>query len=109
MPDDALRFDGLPGADLILRGLGDLAACKESEEAFLVRIASPKLQRCGVPVQVTSQQALEADHALYFLLAQEHGNEAHGRYNALLRELVSFERALEQRMSRAARVTADAA
>ena len=109
MPDDTPSFDGLPGADLIIKGLRDLAARKESAASFLVRIASPKLRRCGVAVQVTSQEALEADHALYFLLAQEHGNEAHGRYNALLRELVSFERALEQRVSRAARVTAAAA
>lgn len=109
MPDDAPSFDGLPGADLIVKGLGDLAARKESEASFLVRIASPKLRRCGVPVEVTSQEAFEADHALYFLLAEEHGNDAHGRYNALLRELVSFERALEQRVSRAARLTVAAA
>jgi hypothetical protein len=34
------------------------------------------------------------------LLGREHGNEAHSRYNALLRELVSFERALEARHRR---------
>jgi hypothetical protein len=37
---------------------------------------------------------------LYALLGHEHGKEAHSRYNALLRELVSFERALEARYRR---------
>ena len=106
MPAETPSFDGLPGAHLILQGLQDLATRTESEAAFLVRIGSPKLQRCGVPMQVSSTEALEADHGLYHLLAQAHGNEAHGRYNALLRELVSFERALEQRVSRAARLAA---
>lgn len=31
---------------------------------------------------------------LYRLLATEHGNGAHSRYNALIRSLVSFERAV---------------
>jgi hypothetical protein len=32
---------------------------------------------------------------LYELLAETEGNAAHGRYNALIRRLVSFERAAE--------------
>jgi hypothetical protein len=48
-------------------------------------------------VAVSHGDALEADHRLYALLGREHGNDAHRRYNALLRELVSFERALVAR------------
>lgn len=51
-------------------------------------------------VDVLESEALNADHQLYALLGREHGNEAHNRYNALLRELVSFERALEARHRR---------
>lgn len=108
MLETAPSFDGLPGAALIVQGLQDLAARTVSEALFLVRIASPRLRRCGVPVQVSSEEALAADHELYLLLARKHGNEAHSRYNALLRELVSFERALEQQVARAARQAATA-
>jgi hypothetical protein len=104
MPPELLNFDDLPGAHLIREGLDDLAVSRQSTAAFLVQIGSPKLNRCGVPVEVTAEDALGADHGLYQWLARDHGNEAHGRYNALLRELVSFERALEQRVSRTARL-----
>ena len=104
MSFDLDSFGDLPGAHLIREGLGDLASRRKSTAAFLVQIGSPKLNRCGVSVEVTPEDALAADHALYQMLAHDHGTEAHGRYNALLRELVSFERALEQRVARAARL-----
>ena len=42
---------------------------------------------------------VDADRKLYFLLGKEFGNDAHARYNSFLRELISFERALERRVS----------
>jgi hypothetical protein len=42
---------------------------------------------------------LTAEHDLYALLGQEEG-DPYSRYNALLRELVSFERALDHDFSR---------
>jgi hypothetical protein len=90
----------LPAADLIRQGLADLAGRRESAAAYLVQIGSPKLRRCGIEVPVSDEDALEADHRLYALLGREHGNDAHRRYNALLRELVSFERALVSRHGR---------
>lgn len=95
-------LNDLPAADLIRAGLADLADRRESVAAYLVQIGSPKLRRCGVEVPVSDADALEADHRLYGLLGREHGNDAHRRYNALLRELVSFERALEARHGRLA-------
>jgi hypothetical protein len=35
------------------------------------------------------------EHRLYELLAADDSDAAHSRYNALIRQLVSFERALE--------------
>jgi hypothetical protein len=35
------------------------------------------------------------EHALYEALQREDSDSAHSRYNALIRRLVSFERALE--------------
>jgi len=95
-----MRIDDLPGHELVEEGLRDLSEGRESAAAFLARIGSRKLSRCGVDVPVSEADALEADHRLYALLSREHGKSAHGRYNALLRELVSFERALEARHRR---------
>jgi uncharacterized Zn-binding protein involved in type VI secretion len=93
-------LDGLPANHLIRQGLDDLAHHRASVEACLVKIGSPKLRRCGVAIAASDEETLNADHELYALLSREHGNDAHRRYNALLRELVSFERALEARHRR---------
>ena len=90
----------LPGSELIQQGLADLASGIESKESQLVQIGSPRITACGVAVPVDPSRALDADRRLYDLLGLEHGNEAHSRYNALIRQLVSFERALEQRVSK---------
>lgn len=83
-------FDSLPGANLVRRGLDDLRAERETAEALLVSIGSPRLHALGfeVPAPIASPE-----HKLYLLLAHEHGNGAHSAYNALIRRLVSFERA----------------
>lgn len=95
-----MNLDDLPAHDLIRQGLDDLAHRRESVASCLVKIASRRMRRCGLPVNVADDEALNADHELYALLGREHGSEAHARYNALLRELVSFERALEARHRR---------
>lgn len=97
-------LDGLPAHDLIRQGLDDLAHRRESVASCLVKIASQRMRRCGMAVSVSDDDALNADHQLYAMLGREHGDEAHRRYNALLRELVSFEQALEARHRRS-RVT----
>jgi hypothetical protein len=93
-------LDDLPANDLIREGLEDLSEGRRTIASLLVKIASPKLGRCGIVVPVSEEAALNADHELYELLGREHGREAHARYNALLRELVSFERSLEARHRR---------
>ncbi len=95
-------FDDLPAGPLIRQGLDDLANCRESVASCLVKIASSRLRRCGGEVAVPDEDALNSDRQLYALLGREHGDAAHSRYNALLRELVSFERALEARHRRQA-------
>lgn len=82
----------LPGADLVADGLADLARGTESIEALLVSIGAPRLHGLGVAV---SGALPGAERRLYDLLASQDSNSAHSRYNALIRRLVSFERALE--------------
>jgi hypothetical protein len=95
-----IDLDELPAAEMIRGGLADLTGRRESVASYLVQIGSLNMRRCGVEVPVSDEDALEADHRLYALLSREHGNDAHRRYNALLRELVSFERALVSRHAR---------
>lgn len=80
----------LPGADLVAEGLRDLAARRESIPALLVSIASPRLRLIGwqLPFILT-----HPEERLYERLAAEFGDGAHSRYNALIRRMVSFQRA----------------
>jgi hypothetical protein len=80
----------VPGGDLVRQGLDDLRAGAETEAALLVSIGAPRLRRLGFDVQSPFSGP---EHRLYLLLARSAGDAAHSRYNALLRRLVSFERA----------------
>jgi hypothetical protein len=87
-----VEFSHLPGGDLVATGLLDLAASRETVEALLVSIATPRLRDLGVAVAAPLP---DAEHRLYERLAEEDPDSAHSRYNALLRRLTSFESALE--------------
>lgn len=100
LPDDLLA--SLPGEELIRPGLADFTAGRLTIPACLVSIGLPRLQRAGLLPQVARPPALEAELTLYRLLRQEGGN-AYARYNALIRRLVSFERALDRRRGRESR------
>ena len=83
-------LDTLPGADLVKQGAEDLDAGHESAEALLVSIGAPRLRSVGIEL---SSPIPSPEHKLYLLLARDKGDAAHSAYNALLRRLVSFERA----------------
>lgn len=83
----------LPGGDLIDEGLTDLRAGRETIAALLVAIGSPRLGRLGI--ELPDALPKDPEHRLYQLLSQEGSDSAHSRYNALIRRLVSFERAAE--------------
>ncbi len=92
---DSLPFDELPGGDLLRQGLADVDEGIESMPALLVRIAAPRLRRLALDVPEYDGAGPLPEHQLYHLLAAEHGDNAHSRYNALIRLLVSFTRAAE--------------
>lgn len=124
-------FAGLPGAELVNAGLAALEALAENDcstlpalgdhasraeaartaslelpvEALLVAIGARRLRRAGVPVPDVPGLPKEPELALYKALARQHGNDAHARYNALLRRLVSFERAAEALSTRLAKAS----
>jgi hypothetical protein len=80
----------LPGNDLVRKGIQDLEERVESVEALLASIGAPRLRALGVKVPAALPAAEER---LYRILVSEHGDAAHARYNALVRRLVSYERA----------------
>jgi len=83
----------LPGGDLIDEGVTDLREGRETIAALLVAIGSPRLRRLGMELPHTLPE--DPEHRLYDLLAKDEPDSAHSRYNALIRRLVSFERAAE--------------
>ena len=95
---DPTLLSGLPGSDRIQQGLLDHAAGRKGVNACLVRIAAPRLARAGMISPPTGKD-ITAELELYQMLQDEPG-DAYSRYNSILRELVSFERALDHRMSR---------
>jgi len=81
----------LPGAEIVLPGIKDLEAGRETINALAVRAAASKL---GVSPLAGDAEADEpAAHRLYQRLNDELGDGAHSRYNAILARVSSFARA----------------
>lgn len=77
---------------MIRAGIRDLDCGIESVEALLVSIGAPRLRQLGLRLPETLP---EPELRLYELIARDDPHGAHSRYNALVRRLVSFERAAE--------------
>ncbi len=88
-----MPLGALPGHDLIEQGLRDLASGSETVPALLVSIGAFRLRRLGFPVPDPAIPSPEM--RLYQKLQESDPDAAHSRYNALIRTLVSFERAAE--------------
>jgi hypothetical protein len=86
-----MDFDRLPGGALVRQGLEDLASGLESEASLLVLVGSPRLRELGL--SIPSPPPPQVEHRLYERLCGVDADSAHSRYNALIRLLVSFERA----------------
>lgn len=86
----------LPGAERVLEGLEDYRENRISMAACLVRMARPRLSKIGLMDSIPLQD--DGAELELFDLLQHQGNQAYSRYNALIRELVSFEKALDHRM-----------
>lgn len=93
----ARHIGDIPGAALVLRGLEDARAGRTTVESLLVATAAPRLAALGLgPADTVS----DAELRLYALIGQGADLDPYSRYNALKRELASFVRALEHRLTR---------
>jgi len=77
---------------LIEMGVEDLLHQRHTIPALLVAIGAPKLRSLGL--EVPENLPSNPEHRLYDLLADSEPDSAHSKYNALIRRLVSFERAM---------------
>jgi hypothetical protein len=93
---------GLPGEALVRQGLADLQAGRRTIPACLVSIARPRLSRAGL-MPASAGGGLEEPELLLYRLLRREGGDAYSRYNALLRELISFEAALDRRRTKRGR------
>lgn len=82
-----------PGEELIEEGISDLVAGRETVASLLVSIGASRLRRIGLPIPETTFDTPE--HRLYLRLRAINPDASHSQYNALIRRLVSFERAAE--------------
>lgn len=83
----------LPAGELIEAGAQDLREGRETVAALLVAVGAPRLRRLGI--DLPDNLPTNPEHRLYQVLADQDSDTAHSRYNALIRRLVSFERAAE--------------
>jgi hypothetical protein len=81
----------LPAGELIATGIEDLQLERHTIPALLVAIGAPKLRSLGliIPEHLPDHP----EHRLYALLSATEPDAAHSKYNALIRKLVSFQRA----------------
>jgi hypothetical protein len=83
----------LPGAELVSKGVDDLANGRLSIESALVSMATGRLRELGV--EIRGAPIAHPSDRLYELVEKRVGEAgAHSRYNALRRRLSSFLRAL---------------
>jgi hypothetical protein len=85
-------MNSLPGNDLIEMGVEDLRHQRQTIPALLVAIGAPRLRSLGL--EVPDNLPSNPEHRLYDLLSDSEPDSAHSKYNALIRRLVSFERAM---------------
>ena len=96
MTSDEL-MTGLPGEQLVRQGVSDLVAGRRTVAAMLVSVAGARLARSGIWPDTIAAASDEPEVELYRMLRRERG-DAYARYNSLIRELVSFEQALDRRL-----------
>jgi hypothetical protein len=91
------ELDRLPGGNLVAEGVRDLELGVESVPALLVAVGAPRLRRLGLSLPASDALPTTPEIRLYRLLGRENPRGTHSQYNALVRRLVSLERALELR------------
>jgi hypothetical protein len=93
MNESSAGWTTLPGYEIVDPGVRDLWRGERTVEALMVAICADRLRAVGVGLP----PSLPPDpvDAVHGLLDRQVGDEAHGRYNALLHRMLSFLDAVE--------------
>ena len=86
----------LPGADLVASGIEALRRGDTTVEGLLVSVGAPRMRAAGLDIPPHPPLEHSPEISLYLAIGEDHPEDTHSRYNALIRRLVSFERALER-------------
>ena len=86
----------LPGANLVASGIEALKHGELTVEALLVCVGATRMRLAGLEIPPPPPLAQPPEIELYLAIGADHPADTHSRYNALIRRLVSFERALER-------------
>jgi len=89
--------DDVPGRELVSAGLAALKRGELTVEALLVAVGAPRLAALGHDIPDAPNIPEHPELALYQAIGQAHPEDAHARYNAMIRRLVSYQRELERR------------
>lgn len=95
-------IENLPGAKLILQGLTDVAKRSTTLTACLIEIAHTRFIRASLLPEDRARFITEPELCLYRLLCSQ-CDDAYSKYNSLIRELISFENALDRLIARSKR------
>jgi hypothetical protein len=85
----------LPGAEIVLAGIEDLAAGRATVNASAVQSAATRLRRIGLDAPSAAGD-VPPTHLLYKQLSDRLGDAAHSRYNAILARVARFAGAAER-------------
>ncbi|MGH2986281.1 MAG: hypothetical protein ACRDLO_06305 [Solirubrobacterales bacterium] len=94
MEPPATPLGSLPGAEIVVTGIADLEAGRDTVDADAVLMAATRLRAAGVDVPSADNDD-PAAHRLYAKLSGEDPRNAHSRYNAIVRRVTSFASAVE--------------
>ena len=92
-------LEGLPGEDRVRQGLTDFRNERTSLAACVVRMADPRLSQARF-LAPSSQRDVTEGIKLYRMLSESEGTHAFSSYKAPVRELISFQHALNHRLTR---------
>lgn len=100
MTTHQVELSGLPGDELIIKGLADLGqGITDTQEALLIAIARTKLSKMGIDVPKVAFSIQDAELKLYAVVGLV-AQDAFREYKALKNRLGKFERALQLRITR---------
>lgn len=92
-----IDLEQYPGGDLIKQGILDSQENRKTIFSCLIQIAFPTLSKMNIlPSEIQLLNQEDAELTLYRILKSETG-DAYSRYNALIRQLISFERAITRK------------